>query len=122
METLRPCPFCGKKLAVELNRDGEKIFVLCNVHGGGCGASSGYCGTITEAIAAWNTRWRYKTKQCINMSTDYADTDEFICSNCGIHLMGWTSFEQDEDTGEHLYSEYAFRYCPNCGAKIMESE
>ena len=43
--------------------------------------------------------------------------DEFICSECGIVLEGWTKVVTDEDDGEMFY-EYEFKYCPNCGAKM----
>ena len=57
-------------------------------------------------------------KLCTNIGTDYADTDQFICSNCGIHLQGWYSVEIDEDDGEETHHEYRLRYCPNCGARV----
>lgn len=40
--------------------------------------------------------------------------DEFVCSKCGIHLYDWIRV-RDED-----YYEYEFKYCPNCGAKVVE--
>ena len=48
--------------------------------------------------------------------------DEFICSECGIVLEGWTRVVTDEDDGELYYYEYAFKYCPNCGAKMKGGE
>ena len=44
--------------------------------------------------------------------------DEFICSECGIVLEGWTRVVTDEDDGELYYYEYEFNHCPNCGAKM----
>ena len=44
--------------------------------------------------------------------------DEFVCSECGIVLEGWTRVVTDEDDGELFYYEYEFKYCPNCGAKM----
>lgn len=44
--------------------------------------------------------------------------DEFICSECGIVLEGWTKVVTDEDDGEMYFYEYEFKYCPNCGAKM----
>lgn len=59
-------------------------------------------------------------KTCTNIATDYANTDQFICSNCHIHLQNWHSVEIDEDTDEETHHEYTFRYCPNCGARIQD--
>lgn len=56
-----------------------------------------------------------------NCNEDYADCDQFVCSECGIELQDWHSVERDEDDGDIIYHDYVFRFCPNCGAK-MESE
>lgn len=80
-EVLKPCPYCAKRVAVlscakELeeckyfDKEGEdicpnfewfappckKIRVVCDFTKGGCGATSGYAGTIEEAIRKWNMR------------------------------------------------------------------
>ena len=57
------------------------------------------------------------TKKCYNVNPDYAECDQFVCSNCGIELQDWRRVERDED-GEITYHEYEFRFCPNCGAKL----
>lgn len=49
---------------------------------------------------------------------DVHPVDEFVCSECGIVLEGWTRVVTDEDDGELFYYEYEFKYCPNCGAKM----
>ena len=55
------------------------------------------------------------TKTCTNVGTEYADVDQFICSNCGIHLQDWVRIDDDGDV-----HEFSMRFCPNCGAKINE--
>ena len=57
---------------------------------------------------------------CKNIAEDYDDCDQFICSKCGIELQNWYRVERDEDDGDETYHEYVFRYCPNCGARIIE--
>ena len=56
-----------------------------------------------------------KTKTCKNIGTEYADVDQFICSNCGIHLQDWVSVDDDGDL-----HEFVIRFCPNCGAEVIE--
>ena len=62
-ESLKPCPFCGNREALDLEDfyegsvlDSTDIAVVCNFHKGGCGASSSYQRSEAEAIAAWNRR------------------------------------------------------------------
>ena len=57
---------------------------------------------------------------CHNNNEDYADCDQFVCSECGIELQDWHRVERDEDDGDITYHEYTFKYCPNCGRKVEE--
>ena len=61
-------------------------------------------------------------KKCENIAKEYADCDEFVCSKCGIHLIDWVKESIDEDYDDEIHSEYVFKYCPNCGAKIKAVE
>lgn len=45
----------------------------------------------------------------------YFEADDFVCSNCGIHIEDWVG--RDE---ENCAYEYVFRFCPNCGAFIEQ--
>ena len=45
----------------------------------------------------------------------YHESDEFICSNCGLHLEDWVG----RDTDGSAY-EFAFRFCPNCGGAVKD--
>lgn len=67
-----------------------------------------------------------------NIAKDFAESDQFICEQCGLHLQDWVRYDVeewwDEDCIEgtihrdvHCY-EYVFKYCPNCGAKVIEEE
>lgn len=55
---------------------------------------------------------------CRNIAKDYADVDQFVCSECGIELQDWDRVERDEDNGEESFYEYTLKYCPNCGRRI----
>lgn len=61
-------------------------------------------------------------EQCENVAEKYADCDEFVCSKCGIHLEEWVEVSIDEDYDDEIHSEYVFKYCPNCGAKIKAGD
>lgn len=36
-------------------------------------------------------------KKCRNVNPDYAECDQFVCSNCGVELQDWHRVERDED-------------------------
>lgn len=57
--------------------------------------------------------------QTENMST-IAFCDRFICKKCDIHLENWVKVVIDPDDGDELHYEYEFKFCPECGAKIVE--
>jgi DNA-directed RNA polymerase subunit RPC12/RpoP len=61
----------------------------------------------------------HKEREYLNENHDYAGCDQFVCSNCGIELQDWHRVERDEDDGDVTYHQYEFKYCPNCGARIM---
>lgn len=61
MSKLKPCPFCGQTeylcMWAEGIKENRQYQVVCDAsHDGGCGASSGWKDTITEAKEAWNRR------------------------------------------------------------------
>ena len=62
MPELKHCPFCGSSpiaLQVGEDKDGKQYQVICpwtDHEDGGCGASSGFYKTLSEAIDAWNRR------------------------------------------------------------------
>lgn len=58
---------------------------------------------------------------CKNENNDYAECDQFVCSNCGIELQDWHRVERDEDDGDITYHEYEFNFCPSCGCKVIKS-
>ena len=72
---------------------------------------------LTQRIDLLQTYGERRT--CKNVGTDYADCDQFVCSECGIELQDWHTVERCED-GEVIFHEYEFRFCPNCGRRIEE--
>lgn len=51
---------------------------------------------------------------------DIAQCNQFICSECGIHLEDWRRLVVDKDDDTTYNYEYEFKFCPNCGRKIVE--
>ena len=58
-------------------------------------------------------------KTCTNIS-EMHPVDGFTCSECGITIVDYVEEEFDEENYDTTYREYAFKYCPNCGAKVVE--
>ena len=58
-------------------------------------------------------------KTCQNIS-EMHPVDEFTCSKCGITLVDYVRQIVDEDY-ETTYHEYEIKYCPNCGAKVVQN-
>lgn len=48
--------------------------------------------------------------------------DAFKCAKCGMDLRDWSRIVFDEDADDNFVYEYEFRFCPNCGKKIIEEE
>ena len=47
-------------------------------------------------------------------------SNAFICGKCGICLEDCVSVEYDEDTEDTTYHVYEFKFCPECGRRVME--
>ena len=63
---------------------------------------------------------KLEEETCTNES-EYNLVDGFECSNCGIIIENYNEIEIDEDYPEdRCMKEYAPRYCPNCGRKIVD--
>lgn len=75
------------------------------------------CGLYREKLTDLSQVSQITSPTCKNLNNDYADVDQFVCSECGIELQGWHRVERDEDTGEKSFYEYALKYCPNCGRR-----
>lgn len=68
------------------------------------------------------TGLKYIGTTCENKNEDYAECDQFVCSNCGIELQDWNRVERDEDDGDITYHEYGFDFCPHCGCKVVREK
>ena len=57
-----------------------------------------------------------------NDNRNYHEVDEFRCSECGLHLEDWIRHVYDEEMQEEWFTEYKFKHCPECGAKMEGDE
>lgn len=128
MEGLKPCPFCGGKAAVVQNAT-TTYFLDYRVRCKRCGAETGMYTTAIKAVRCWNNRsacddcqmggvpateknmakygW-VKERTCRNTHKNRW----FSCSECGFGFMDMFACD------EHDIEEQP-RYCPNCGAKVV---
>ena len=60
-----------------------------------------------------------RTRTAHNISK-FNPVDEFICDKCNLKLSDWLRFELDEETADVSYFEFSFKYCPECGRKIVD--
>lgn len=58
-------------------------------------------------------------KTCDNVS-EMNPVDGFTCSECGITIIDFREERVDEDYNASWY-EYEIKYCPNCGAKVVNN-
>lgn len=56
---------------------------------------------------------------CLTRNTSKV-SDTFICEKCGIRIEDYSRVEYDEDAEDTTHYEYEFKFCPECGRKIVE--
>ena len=111
MSELKPCPFCGGEAETvrsmrSFTCESWEVFfyVLCK----GCGARVEGADEA-EAIEAWNTRHERTCELIKHAAYDEESGIELVlyeCDKCGWIVDPWRNE----------------RYCPNCGAKVVEHE
>ena len=120
-EELLPCPFCGgeAKLQDFQSASGRMWLVGCsdNTCVIPCDTSLGYL-TKQRAIKAWNRR----AERTCTMDGPYTGT------TCAVHreMPGGGAFDQEygyltcSACGAEVFDCPTVRYCPNCGAKVVD--
>lgn len=77
--------------------------------------------TIINLIESFPTTNAKPVMRGRNVATEYSDTDQFVCSGCGIELQGWAEIERDDESDDVTEHEYVFKFCPECGADVRPS-
>ena len=107
MSDLKPCPFCGGEARAEEYGDGyipqcdhkhTCVIADCEFPADEWYISEGF------AIEAWNARWE---RTCHDDGIGV-----FRCDTCGAFA--------NRDAVTDCCTTIPIRYCPNCGAKVVE--
>lgn len=61
-----------------------------------------------------------KEMTCKNVS-EMHPTDGFTCSECGKTIIDFREEIVDEEDCTASWYEYEMKYCPNCGAKVVQN-
>ena len=108
---LKPCPFCGSKAVVQRMYDGNP-YVCC----------VGDCPVVLdgeteqEAIEAWNTRAERTTRFEL-LATEVDKNGDALAVGVHCALCGLLD---EEAVGADPDNWMLWRYCPNCGAKVVK--
>ena len=100
-ETLKRCPVCGGDGTYERHEDGW--------------ATCSRCGMEANSVAADC----FDDRTCYNENEGH-DSNEFVCSACHIRLADFAEIVEEDGQAYKFY--YALRYCPCCGAKVVDNE
>ncbi len=59
--------------------------------------------------------------ETVNISPENS-VDGFTCLKCGIALEEWRKLEADNEGNAIVRGEYEFKYCPECGRKVVDKK
>lgn len=74
------------------------------------------CTVFSECESLYEAGYR-RQRVGENISENHP-VDEFVCSECGLIVRDCGRYELDEDDGDEICYEFAFRFCPRCGVAI----
>lgn len=75
-------------------------------------------GRLADFIAAAVLANGYRKQVEGENITENHPVDEFICEKCGFITRDCCRYEIDEDDGDEICYEFAYRFCPRCGMKV----
>ena len=130
MEELKPRPFCGgeAELVIGAHRDGGYIENCACVRCKKCGARScefHECVTPDEVQGYASETWNRRAERTCRVEEDTkrASQTQLVvtksCSECG-HCFGAETHYERMFEGMVLNEIELPRYCPNCGAKVVD--
>lgn len=132
MGILKECPFCGGNDLLSDVSDTPAVDGMydSSVHCFECDVTlRGYGKTREESwlnvMKTWNNRYVKKCENIGDKNNPLHEVDQFVCSNCGLHLEDWVEVYYDDDWGfttEPTYYDYALEHCPHCGCEVADND
>ena len=120
--TLKPCPFCGGEARLSGNMTRSDNWVVCRRCGVHYPADTRLEFTEAEAVEAWNTRAEMSYED-IAILLDELGLSERTCrverEKAASPIDGKTIILH-RCSECHELMRPTMRYCPNCGAKVVE--
>ena len=116
----KPCPYCGGDTAAH-QLEGEMWVAGCDdpfCRGYWDGSPVSGCAEVAVNLA----NKRYERTCHFSRGHNGNDTEKQElprCSACGEEVDGYMC-DFYADLGGDVVLEYPYRYCPNCGAKVVE--
>lgn len=110
MTELKPCPFCGGEADVHcFAHDDSECTVMCSNPNCRASVSARSCGSMTTAYNRARKLWNRRAERtCRPVHT----REKWECGACGCEIMpGFMPVFKGVGV---------LRYCPNCGAKVVE--
>lgn len=106
VDKLKPCPFCGGE-AMVIGGEDSGYAAYCQECNGDGHCEVGWFFTAEDAAEAWNTR----AERTCHADRHGGYTYRFECSACGYSSLTHNC---------EMRMDELPRYCPNCGAKVVE--
>lgn len=130
MIELKRCPICGNKNPSIRTTYISHNWYCSNIYCSECLLQLTRSGSTKEeaeldVINAWNRRHVPTCENIGDKNNPLHEVDQFVCSNCGLHLEDWVEVYYDDDWGfttEPTYYDYALEYCPHCGYKVTDKD
>lgn len=112
-EELKPCPFCGGEADVHyFAHNDSECTVMCSNPNCRASVSARSCGSMTTAYNRARKLWNRRAEQTCRISYEYDGVPFFH----HIHVHELTCGHD-----VRLYEDVP-RYCPYCGARVVEEE
>ena len=105
-DELMPCPFCGAPAKFTYISK-KRVFAGCTNRKCPVGVHTANYATDAEAAEAWNSRAERTCHVTFERIFDEYPYEAPHCSECGQFFAGYVRGKWP-------------RYCPNCGAKVVE--
>lgn len=122
-EELKPCPFCGGEADVHyFAHDDSECTIMCSNPNCRASVSARSCGSMTTAYNRARKLWNRRAERTCRMIECLSE------DTCTVHqelpgggLAGTRyGYRQCSECGAFVFDCPTVRYCPSCGAKVVD--